>query len=147
MNLYTVGFAQTTAEDFFGKLRAAGIKRVIDTRVHRDGQLSGYAKIPDLQYFLRILTDSVYQECSDLVPTATMLKAYRNKVLTWDQFADLYRNLLLERKPERVLRMADIDQACLLCSEYSSNYCHRGLAAKYFQDVFSNQEKVEIIHL
>ncbi|MGB6686117.1 MAG: hypothetical protein WBH24_20865, partial [Candidatus Acidiferrum sp.] len=50
--LCTIGFTGKTAEEFFQLLEAARVEKVIDIRQHREGQLSGFAKHPDLGYFL-----------------------------------------------------------------------------------------------
>jgi hypothetical protein len=50
--LCTIGFAGKTAQEFFALLENAGVEKLIDIRQHRGGQLSGYAKHPDLAYFL-----------------------------------------------------------------------------------------------
>jgi len=50
--LFTIGFTQKTAEQFFGLLQEAGVQRVIDIRENRAGQLSGFAKYPDIAFFL-----------------------------------------------------------------------------------------------
>lgn len=147
MRLYTIGFTQTTAENFFGKLRSAGVARLMDTRTRRDGQLSGFAKVPDLLHFLGRLTDCTYQPMPSLAPPSEMLKSYRSKLWTWEQYADLYRGLLRERKPERDIGSAVLDRACLLCSERSSHRCHRRLAAEYLQETFAAEVEIELIHL
>ena len=50
--LFTIGFTQKTAEQFFGLLQDAGVQRVIDIRENRIGQLAGFAKFPDIAFFL-----------------------------------------------------------------------------------------------
>ena len=50
--LFTIGFTQKTAEQFFGLLQDAGVQRAIDIRENRVGQLSGFAKYPDIAFFL-----------------------------------------------------------------------------------------------
>ena len=49
----TIGFAGKTAEEFFSLLTEAGVTRLIDIRENRAGQLSGFAKYPDLEFFLK----------------------------------------------------------------------------------------------
>jgi uncharacterized protein (DUF488 family) len=34
VEIYTIGFTQTTAEHFFGRLRAAGVQRLLDVRLN-----------------------------------------------------------------------------------------------------------------
>jgi len=48
----TIGFAGKTAEQFFTLLKNAGVQKLIDIRENRIGQLSGFAKYPDLAFFL-----------------------------------------------------------------------------------------------
>jgi uncharacterized protein YeaO (DUF488 family) len=145
--LYTIGFTRTTAEEFFGKLRAAGVERVIDTRVRRDGQLSGFAKVPDLPYFLDRLAACDYEAVPSLAPTPALLKAYRDKQLTWDEYAQAYRELLQERRPEHDIDVALLDRGCLLCSEHSPERCHRRIAAEYLRDAFAGRAAIGVVHL
>lgn len=119
----------------------------MDTRIHRDGQLSGFAKVPDLPYFLARLADSAYQALPSLAPTAALLKSYRAKLLSWDEYAESYLQLLRERKPEQEMRPADLDRACLLCSELTPKKCHRRLAAEYLREKLAAKAELEIIHL
>ena len=45
MEVYTIGFTQRTAESFFGALRQAGVKRMVDVRLNNTSQLAGFAKV------------------------------------------------------------------------------------------------------
>ena len=60
VNVYTIGFTQTTAEGFFNRLIKAKIQRVIDVRLNNTSQLSGFAKVKDLTFFLRQLAEIDY---------------------------------------------------------------------------------------
>ena len=55
MEIYTIGFTQTTAEHFFGRLANAEIARLLDVRLNNSSQLAGFAKAKDLPFFLREL--------------------------------------------------------------------------------------------
>lgn len=147
MKLYTIGFTQTTAEQFFSTLRAAGVSRVLDTRVNRCGQLSGFAKVPDFPYFLAELAAAGYEAVPSLAPMAELLQPYRAKALSWDEYAERYLVLLSERKPERTIDLATLDNACLLCSEHTPQCCHRRLAAEYLREALASRVEIEIIHL
>ena len=147
VTLYTIGSTKTTAEEFFRRLRDAGVKTVLETRLHRDGQLSGFAKVPDLPYFLRELVRCEYQALPELAPTAQLLKAYRDKQLSWVEYARAYRELLEERRPEREIDSSLLDHGCLLCSEHSAEHCHRRIAAEYLREVFADRIQIEIVHL
>ena len=40
MEIYTIGFTQTTAEHFFSRLKAAGVRRLLDVRLNNSSQLA-----------------------------------------------------------------------------------------------------------
>ena len=44
MKIHTIGFTKKSAEQFFEKIRRAGVKRVVDTRLHNTSQLAGFAE-------------------------------------------------------------------------------------------------------
>ena len=52
INLFTIGFTQKTVQDFFNSIKTSGIKKVIDIRLKNASQLSVFAKMVDLKYFL-----------------------------------------------------------------------------------------------
>jgi len=66
MKVFTIGFTQKSAETFFGTLRAAGVKRLIDVRLNNTSQLAGFTKKDDLAYFLRALCGIDYVARPDL---------------------------------------------------------------------------------
>lgn len=47
MEIFTIGFTQTSAEDFFGRLKSHGIERLLDVRLNNRSQLAGFAKRDD----------------------------------------------------------------------------------------------------
>ena len=147
MTLFTIGFTKTTAEQFFGRLGREEVKTVLDTRLNRSGQLSGFAKVPDLPYFLRELAGCGYEALPALAPAEDLIAAYRDRRLDWDAYAAGYCALLRERRPERDLQPAQLDGACLLCSEHGPDRCHRRLAADYLRDAFASTGTIEIVHL
>ena len=144
MKLFTIGFTQTTAQSFFQRLRDAQVRTVWDTRLHPDGQLSGFAKRQDLGYFLRELSNSEYEHIPDLAPTDDILKAYKRRVLSWAEYEREYRALLRQRLVMQRLQLPP--NACFLCSEHSPERCHRRVAAEFFQESFS-EHPIEIVHL
>ena len=146
VTLYTIGFTKTSAERFFATLKRHSVKRVIDTRVNRDGQLAGFAKAQDLRYFLHELVGADYAAEPLLAPTAELLMKYRDKTLTWDGYAREYDALLRERTPERAISISTLNDACLLCSEATPEHCHRRLAAEYLKSAFA-PASIDIVHL
>lgn len=146
MNLYTVGFAGKSAAEFFDLLRRHGVGRVIDIRANPRGQLSGYAKQRDLPYFLARLADGCeYVYVPELAPTKEILSDYRVDA-DWPRYVARFQALMDERS---ILEMLDRElfesrKVCLLCSETSSQQCHRRLVAERLGALWPD---VEIIHL
>ncbi len=75
--LCTIGFAGKTAEEFFTLLSDAGVQQVIDIRQHSTGQLSGFAKHPDLSFFLKKIARIEYLHEPLLASAPEPLKTYR----------------------------------------------------------------------
>src|SRR5271167_3199110 len=94
----TIGFTKTTAEGFFERLLKAGVKKVVDVRLHNTSQLAGFAKADDLAWFLRRLGNIDYAHEPLLAPTETMLKAYRKDKGDWEDYARQFRALMAERR-------------------------------------------------
>lgn len=147
MRLYTIGFTQTTAEHFFGRLARAGVRKIIDTRLNRDGQLAGFAKAQDLEFFLDRLVSIDYVAEPLMAPTAEALRSYRDKKMTWDQYASAYIELLRERCVERLIAPGQLDACCLLCSEPHADHCHRRLAAEYLRSALGSSAALEVVHI
>lgn len=144
MKLFTIGFTKSKASHFFERLERAGITRVLDTRLNRTSQLSGFAKEDDLKFFLQKASGIDYEVKKILAPTSEILDAYRKKEMGWSEYARRYLDLLSGRKVEHVLSTTNLDHVCLLCSEATPEHCHRRLAAEYLADAIPN---VTVQHL
>ena len=145
MEIATIGFTNKSAEKFFSLLRQAQVRTLIDVRLNNISQLAGFAKKPDLRYFLSELLGAQYVELRELAPEKDMLKRYQAKELTWDSYAGGYIELLGKRRVENNLDIDLFDHGCLLCSEDKPHRCHRRLAAEYLNSCWDN--KLKIAHL
>jgi uncharacterized protein (DUF488 family) len=144
VTLYTIGFTQRTAEQFFETLKRAGITRLIDVRLNNISQLAGYSKKDDLRYFLRSICGAHYHHELTLAPTKEMLDAYRAGSVDWDDYEPRFRTLLKERKVERQLDRALFDGTpVLLCSEFKAEHCHRRIVAEYLAKAWGG----DVVHL
>jgi len=142
--LFTIGFTKKTADKFFGSIKRANIRRVIDTRLNRTSQLSGFAKEQDLGFFLRELCQAEYVKEPLLAPTEDILSAYKKKAIDWKTYEKLFNELIRSRQVENKLIPTQLENACLLCSEDKPHYCHRRLVAEYLKEKWKD---VEIFHL
>lgn len=143
MTIYTLGYTQKSAEQFFGLLRERGVKRLLDIRLQNTSQLAGFTKKEDLAYFLQELLGAEYQHLGLLAPTKEILDEYR-QTNDWERYTRKYLALLEERRILEQLDPALFAGACLLCSEPTPEHCHRRLAAEYLREAWGN---IEIVHL
>ena len=78
IKVYTIGFTQTSAEEFFGKLIKAGVRKVVDVRLNNSSQLAGFTKKDDLKYFLQAIAKIDYVHMPLLAPSGEILAEYKN---------------------------------------------------------------------
>jgi hypothetical protein len=112
IRIYTIGFAGHSAEEFFGKLQAAGVKTLVDVRLNNVSQLAGFAKKQDLEYFLRTIAGIGYLHETSLAPTREILDDYKKKRITWEDYEIEFNRLLNERRPDEHLAREELDRAC-----------------------------------
>jgi uncharacterized protein (DUF488 family) len=146
--LCTIGFAGKTAEEFFALLQGAGVEKVIDTRQNRGGQLSGFAKHPDLAYFLQKVARIAYTHEPQLAPAPDLLKTYRSNK-DWSAYEAGFLKLMRDRRvPQSLDTSAWPSKVALLCSEPGPEKCHRRLVADLLAAHWRAQShSVEIRHL
>ena len=144
VQIYTIGFTQKSAEDFFTRLLGAGVERVVDVRLNNVSQLAGFSKKDDLRYFLKAICSIDYVHLPELAPTQDLLDNYKKHKGGWSVYEAGFRRLMSERKIEEQIPRAVIDRGCLLCSEATPERCHRRLVAEYLREQWGS---VEIIHL
>jgi uncharacterized protein (DUF488 family) len=145
MEIYSIGFTQKSAREFFGTLKAHGIERLLDVRLNNTSQLAGFAKQTDLAYFLQEICGAAYEHEPLLAPTRDILDAFKKRKGDWDIYTDAYISLIRSRKVESLLsRESFLKKTVLLCSEATPEHCHRRLALEYLQQ---HWEGVELHHL
>ena len=142
IDLTTIGFTQTTAENFFRRLKAAHVARVIDVRLNNTSQLSGFAKAKDLAYFLKALDEIDYVHEPLLAPTQDILTAFKKMKGDWGVYERKFLDLMDKRKIDERLSPDLFHNGCLLCSEAKPHHCHRRLVAEYLQERWSTPLKV-----
>jgi len=133
-NVATIGFTKSSAEHFFERLSKAGVKKIVDVRLHNTSQLAGFAKADDLAYFLKKISGIQYVHQPLLAPTDPMLKAYKKEKGDWDVYEKRFFKLMAERQIEKRLKPEMFDGTCLLCSEDTPHHCHRRLVCEYLNE-------------
>jgi uncharacterized protein (DUF488 family) len=146
--LCTIGFAGKTAEEFFRLLQQAQVETLIDVRLNRGGQLSGFAKHPDLAYFLERVAGIAYSHEPRLAPTPELLDTYRDSK-DWPAYEIGFLALMRDRGvPQAFDAAVWPQQTTLLCSEPGPEKCHRRLVADLLAAHWRAQgHQVEVRHL
>jgi uncharacterized protein (DUF488 family) len=145
VELYTIGFTKKSASDFFGALRSAGVRRLVDARLSNSSQLAGFTKQADLPFFLRELCNAEYVHEPLLAPTSELRDTYLKRKGSWEDYERGFRALIAGRAIEQRLT-PDLfsGPTVLLCAEPTAERCHRRLVAEYLREKWGG---LEIVHL
>ena len=145
VTIYTIGFTKKSLKEFVNLLKKNKITKLIDTRLSRDSQLSGFAKSKDIKYVLEEVLKIKYEVIPEFSPTKELLKTYQ-KDKDWEKYEEGFLELIKERELERFkdIVLDEKERICLLCSEEKADKCHRRLLAEFFSRLGN---KVHIIHL
>jgi uncharacterized protein (DUF488 family) len=142
--VFTIGFAETSAAEFFALLRGSEATRVLDVRLNNTSQLAGFTKKDDLRFFLREVCEMDYFHVPELAPTQELLDAFKKRKGSWETYAENFNELIAKRGIESSLTPAQVDGSCMLCSEKRPEHCHRRLVAEYLERKWSD---VVVTHL
>ena len=145
--LYTIGFTKKSAKEFFESLKYRSVEILIDTRINNVSQLAGFTKSDDLKYFLKAIGNIDYVHRPDFAPTKELLKDWRDKKISWEEYEEQYF-LLQERRgtyKNFLTDFVDYQNICILCSEATPEHCHRRLLAEKLESEFPND--IKVIHI
>ncbi len=148
MTICTIGFTKKTAQQFFALLTGAGVQRLIDVRENRVGQLAGFAKHPDIEYFLGAVAGIGYLHEPLLAPSPAIRDAYK-ATRDWPQYEASFLRLMQERNVPEAINPAPYEGVvALLCSEPTAEKCHRRLVAELLAGHWNTQgRQVSVQHL
>jgi len=145
VEVFTIGFTKRKAAEFFGALRSAGVRRVVDVRLSNTSQLAGFTKKDDLPFFLRELCGAEYLHQPILAPTHEIRDNWLKHRGRWEDYERDYMALLEERKIEGQLdRDLFTGPTALLCAEPTPEHCHRRLVLEYLQRHWGN---IKVVHI
>jgi uncharacterized protein (DUF488 family) len=146
--IFTIGFTKKTAEVFFRLLQEAQVQKLIDIRENRVGQLAGFAKYPDLAFFLQRVAGIAYDYQPILAPSPEIRTAYR-KSRDWAQYEKSYVELMAQRQVLEQVDPASFEgRVALLCSEAEPEKCHRRLVAEMLAQHWTSQgHQIQVNHL
>lgn len=144
---YSIGFTRKSAEAFFGALRQAGIRRLVDIRLRNASTLAGFTRGGDLPYFLReLVAGAEYVREPLLAPSDALFRGIKGRTLGWAEYERGFLALMAERRvDDRLDRTLFAVPTVLLCSEPSAARCHRRLVLEYLAPRWPGG--LEIVHL
>ena len=108
MKLYTMGFTQKSAEQFFYIVNKCNIDMLIDIRLNNNSQLAGFTKGRDLDYFLGKICECKYYHAEDFAPTKQLLNDYKKGIVNWDEYVEKYAEFVKKHKVNKYFEL-DID--------------------------------------
>jgi len=145
VRLFTIGYTKKSAEEFFEILKDNKIEKLIDIRESNTNVYAGYTMKQNLPFFLSNILGVEYIEMKILAPTKEIRKIYHeDKLNNWHLYEDEYIKLLDRRDIKSVIDKDILDSGVLLCSEPTTEKCHRRLAAEYLQNTYND---IEVFHL
>lgn len=146
MKVFTMGFTQKSAEQFFGLINKNKIEMVIDVRLNNQSQLAGFTKGRDLEFFLKELCHCKYEHNTTFAPTKEILNDYKKKKISWEEYVIQYNLLIENRNVEAIFlkKYLEFHNVLLLCSEVTAQYCHRRLLAEKLKQSIV---EIEVVHL
>ena len=145
MEIYSIGFTQKSAAQFFDLLKCHSIRRLLDVRLNNVSQLAGFSKRDDLAYFLREIVGAEYQHEPMLAPTQELLDAYKKLKGNWSDYERNFNALMAEREVDKRLDPNSFNvPTVLLCSEATAEHCHRRLVLDFLNERWGG---VRAVHL
>lgn len=77
MKIFTIGYTQKSAEEFFDLLMTNKVECLIDVRLNNSSQLAAFTKHRDLEYFLKVIANINYIHNVKYAPTKDILEDYK----------------------------------------------------------------------
>jgi uncharacterized protein (DUF488 family) len=144
--IYTIGFTKKSAQEFFNLLEQNNVEIVVDIRLNNTSQLAAFAKHPDIQYFLKVISNIKYIHDKSFAPAESTLAKYKKKIIHWDEYVIEFKDTMKKRNIEEHIKSNYLtyNNVCLLCSESSNENCHRSIVSEIFSKQFGD---LDIINL
>jgi uncharacterized protein (DUF488 family) len=145
VKIFTIGFTKKSAQTFFGLLKNASVRRLVDVRLNNVSQLAGFTKRDDLRFFTKAICGIEYVHVPELAPTSEILDPYKKqKNGDWPLYERQFLDLMSARRIEETVSRELLDGGCLLCSEETPHHCHRRLVAEYLKEKWGG---IDIEHI
>jgi uncharacterized protein (DUF488 family) len=129
--MLTVGYEGISLSEFLDVLLAQGVGCIIDVRDVPLSRKPGFSKNSLAQALAEVGIQYVHERILGTPkPIREALKATKN----WQAYEKSYFEFLSPRE-EHLIRIAEVEAACLLCFEANPLECHRSLVARRMQEL------------
>ncbi len=144
--IYTIGFTKRSAENFYTILKTSNVNVLLDVRLNNTSQLAGFSKYPDIEFFVKELTDIKYIHDVTFAPEPYTLKNYKKGNISWEDYVIQFEETMKIRDIVNYIRNNYDDDMfyCLLCSEHTADKCHRRLVAEKFCEINNDMKIVNL---
>jgi len=142
----TIGYEGAVLDDWVEALAAANVETVVDVRDVPISRRKGFSKTA---LAARLEQAGIgYVHARALGNPRKWRHALKDGVMTFEEFAPLFREQLADRSDELapVLEMARAHRVCLVCFEADPERCHRSLVAESLVAAASVPMAVEHLH-
>lgn len=126
MEIFPLGFANKSAQEFFECIKENKIDLVLDTRLKNQAPQDGFTRKRDLPYFLQNLCGSNYEHDLILSPTEDQNEIFQSSDVPKPEYFSAYRRMLEMRQAIGVFfsRYGKYERVCILFSKtnYAESY-------------------------
>lgn len=152
MEVFSIGTKDAAAADFFGRLRAARIRRVVDLRHGQFGfgedaaRQPGHVRAEDMRFFLKALCNAEYVCDSRLVPPDDLHQSLGFVPGECQEcYARVYRRMLESREIASHLTPDTLKtRTAFLSANHLSKDCHACVLLQYLRE---HWPELSIVHL
>lgn len=144
LHLFTTGYEGENLDQFVGKLHAAGIQVLVDTRATPLSRKPGFSKT---RLSERLAAEGIEYVHIRALGTAKEWRAEYYADNDWEKLASRYSEYLRDQGAaiQAVFDTAKSKTSCLFCFEADHERCHRSILADFMAS--SSNRPLEVVHL
>ena len=140
--IYTIGYEGRTISNLVDTLQKHNIKLLVDVRELPLSRKNGFSKTALKNHLNKAGIE--YISIKELGTPKELRHDYRDKVIDWKRFRELYIKYLNSHKDaiKKLEELARLKPTAIMCYEKDWKVCHRSIIAEYLE-----KDGFEVIHL
>ncbi len=146
MELFTIGFQEKTAEEFFSLLKKQNLDLLLDIRVDNRASDADFTHGDILPQSVQEHLGCRYDHRLEFAPTLDLLHRYIRGEVDWSGYVSEFLPLMESRRAVELFfrDYGNLERVCLLCCEPTVEQCHRRLLAELIGE---RDPQIQTIHL